>query len=527
MIKRIAAALLAVFMILVFSSPAFALETGSFSIYSHDGTQVLFSQVDNFLSSLTVTETGAVLAYYSYMDAGMTDTYTFTYSGSSFAGFATSANAGTAVYTAGNTYTSFGDDVSLYVVESSADSTTSVTIPISGAWKFNDTLDFSCLSSDITETVNFLSNSIPYTGISISAAGSLSYTNSSGATSVYGVDQSTVLYTPDAALTQYAILPRVTISGSSMSYQYYVIWYAGSVSTSRTDYSSNSVTYCYAPSTSYAYCLFDTFEAAVSGIKSPETVYSTSGAMYFIQGTSMTGSSYTIDWTNYYSSVQLSSFEKTIKKSTMWNGTSTYTTLSDKKINSDEVISVIGGSGSDSDTGFQNSLYKTIQFGQTPQEVSAEFYSWLVRNASPVVDSIVDADGDGYDDASYTAGQQAGYTVGYADGQASTDSYDLGYSIGYDTGLNDGQAASQEQSYNSGYNKGYEEGYNVGKDFSKNQAADTEGIGNFFTHMISAIMSAFLYLGFNISYKGTTILTVIFFLILGVIVYALIKFLKG
>lgn len=73
----------------------------------------------------------------------------------------------------------------------------------------------------------------------------------------------------------------------------------------------------------------------------------------------------------------------------------------------------------------------------------------------------------------------------------------------------------------------YQAGYNVGKDFSKNQASDTEEIGNFFTHMISAIMSAFLYLGFNISYKGTTILTVIFFIILGVIVYALIKFLKG
>lgn len=73
----------------------------------------------------------------------------------------------------------------------------------------------------------------------------------------------------------------------------------------------------------------------------------------------------------------------------------------------------------------------------------------------------------------------------------------------------------------------YQAGYNVGKDFSKNQASDAEEIGNFFTRMISAIMSAFLYLGFNISYKGTTILTVIFFVILGVIVYALIKFLKG
>lgn len=155
------------------------------------------------------------------------------------------------------------------------------------------------------------------------------------------VEMPTVLYTPDAALTKYAILPRVTISGSSVSYQYYVVWYAGSVSTSRTDYSSNSVTYCYAPSTSYAYCLFDTFEAAVSGIKSPETVYSTSGTMYFIQGTSMTGSSYTIDWTNYYSSVQFSA-ESKVTKSTFWNGTSTYKVVSVKNISSDEVIKVIG-----------------------------------------------------------------------------------------------------------------------------------------------------------------------------------------
>ena len=31
----------------------------------------------------------------------------------------------------------------------------SVTIPVSGAWHFNDTLDFSSLSSNLTETVNF------------------------------------------------------------------------------------------------------------------------------------------------------------------------------------------------------------------------------------------------------------------------------------------------------------------------------------------------------------------------------------
>lgn len=155
------------------------------------------------------------------------------------------------------------------------------------------------------------------------------------------VEMPTVLYTPDAALTKYAILPRVTISGSSVSYQYYVVWYAGSVSTSRTDYSSNSVTYCYAPSTSYAYCLFDTFEAAVSGIKSPDTVYSTATGIYFIQGTSMVGSSYTIDWTNYYSSVQFSA-ESKVTKSTFWNGTSTYKVVSVKNISSDEVIKVIG-----------------------------------------------------------------------------------------------------------------------------------------------------------------------------------------
>ena len=150
MTKRIIAVFLVVFMILVFSVSAFAAIDFGFEICSSDGTQTLYFQESTCLTSLTVTETGALLEYLSPMDSTKTLTYTFTYNGESFSGFATSANAETAVYTVGNTYTSFGSSVSLYVVESSAGGTTSVTIPVSGAWKFHDTLVFSSLSSSLT-----------------------------------------------------------------------------------------------------------------------------------------------------------------------------------------------------------------------------------------------------------------------------------------------------------------------------------------------------------------------------------------
>lgn len=110
----------------VFAITTHAISGGSITIYSNDGSQVFFSQADNLLDTLTVTETGAVLDYYSYMFPEMTDTYTFTYSGSSFAGFATSANAETAEYTVGNTYSSFVNSVSLYVVENSSSSSSTV-----------------------------------------------------------------------------------------------------------------------------------------------------------------------------------------------------------------------------------------------------------------------------------------------------------------------------------------------------------------------------------------------------------------
>lgn len=132
-----------------------AIATGDFSIYSHDGTQVLFSQVDNFLSSLTVTETGAVLSYYSYMDPEWSDTYTFTYSGSSFAGFATSANAETAVYTVGNRYTNFGDSVSLYIVESNTSD--EISQKLSGVWRFNDELTYDSTLDGTTQEISFMS----------------------------------------------------------------------------------------------------------------------------------------------------------------------------------------------------------------------------------------------------------------------------------------------------------------------------------------------------------------------------------
>ncbi len=259
----------------VFAITTHAISGGSITIYSNDGSQVFFSQADNLLDTLAVTETGAVLDYYSYMFPEMTDTYTFTYSGSSFAGFATSPNAQTAEYTVGNTYSSFGNSVSLYVVENSS-------------------------SSD-----------------------------------------STVLYTPDSAFTYYAIVPRVTISGSDVSYEYYVIWSKHAISYLRTDYGLSDVELKYIDASSFAYCLFDTFEDAVSGIQSSDTVYSTGSSVYFIQGTSMVGKSYTIDWSNYYSNAQLNVVYSVSKSNVMWDDYSS-TNKSVKQIDSNEIIKVIG-----------------------------------------------------------------------------------------------------------------------------------------------------------------------------------------
>lgn len=84
MTKRIIAVFLVVFMILVFSVSAFAAIDFGFEICSSDGTQTLYFQESTCLTSLTVTETGALLEYLSPMDSTKTLTYTFTYNGESF-----------------------------------------------------------------------------------------------------------------------------------------------------------------------------------------------------------------------------------------------------------------------------------------------------------------------------------------------------------------------------------------------------------------------------------------------------------
>lgn len=140
-----------------------AIATGDFSIYSNDGTQALYMQVDNFLDALTVTETGALLEYHMYMDPDTTYTDTFTYSGSSFAGFATSANAETAVYTVGNRYTNFGDSVSLYIVESNTSD--EISQKLSGVWKFKDDLTYDSTLDGMTQEISFTSAGVSYSSI--------------------------------------------------------------------------------------------------------------------------------------------------------------------------------------------------------------------------------------------------------------------------------------------------------------------------------------------------------------------------
>lgn len=419
----------------------------------------------------------------------------------------------------------------VFSVPAFADS--SVTIPVSGAWKFHDTLVFSSLSSSITQTVNFLSDGVPYTSMLVSS-GSLSYAKSTGVTHVYGVEQSMILYAPDSAYTQYAIIEYANIDSGNRTSSYFIRWFPSSSASvsSRIDNNGTSSTYQLVSSGGYVSEKYSSLESAVSAIQSSDTTYSWSAHPDIAYLYVIKNGTYSVNNAVPYSSINISVPNQVKTTNCLISGNWSIVSFSERsanKIDDAEIVRVIGEGNDDvvETAGFQDSSYKTIQFGQTPQEVSAEFYSWLVRNASPLVSSIVDADGDGYDDESYNAGQQAGYTVGFADGQSSTDSYDLGYSIGYDTGLNDGQSISQEQVYNNGYNKGYEAGYNVGKDFSKNQAADAETVGNFFVRMLSAITSFLLYLGINISFRGVTILSVLFFVIIAVIVWLVIRKLLG
>lgn len=384
-----------------------------------------------------------------------------------------------------------------------------VTIPVSGAWHFNDTLDFSSFSSNLTETVNFLSDGVPYTSMLVTSS-SLSYSRSAGSVMVYG-DDSVALYTPNASRTNYVIIEYLDITYPNRESSYKILWYDSSVTSVSVDLNYNgtsSSTYKMSGSCSSSVSEFASVEDALAAIKSNTTSYENSYPVSMGRIEVTSSGTYTFNNSVPYSSVSVSvpNQVKCINPNTSksWSIVSR-TNNSVNKISDNEVIKVIGqeDDSSGGSASFADPSYKTIQFGNTPQEVSAEFYSWLIRNASPVVSSIEDANGDGYDDESYAAGEQAGYTVGYADGQASSDSYDLGYSIGYS------------------------DGYNVGKDFSQNQESDSDTVSNFFVRFLGAVTSFLLYLGINISYRGVTILTILFFVIIAVLVYFLIRKLGG
>ena len=73
----------------------------------------------------------------------------------------------------------------------------------------------------------------------------------------------------------------------------------------------------------------------------------------------------------------------------------------------------------------------------------------------------------------------------------------------------------------------YRAGYEVGKDYYKNQDADVEAIGSFFVYVLSAVMSFLMYLGINISFRDVSIITVVFFVLLGLLVWWLIHLKSG
>lgn len=409
-----------------------------------------------------------------------------------------------------------------------------VTIPVSGAWHFNDTLDFSSLSSNLTETVNFLSDGVPYTSMLVTSS-SLSYSRSAGSVTVYGDEpDSILLYSPAEGYNKYMIV-RTATYGTSYSYSYRIVWFKPSTTYTVGKSSGSSSMGCYIEFSELVYYLdfYSDLDTLLEKIKSSETTYYSFSPYkaYILQANYTTTKTISNSDAILYSNMDLSGIPIKINRS---SGTSSdwQITTSDflaNKISDNEVIKVIGqeDDSSGGSAGFADPSYKTIQFGNTPQEVSAEFYSWLIRNASPAVSSIEDANGDGYDDESYAAGEQAGYTVGYADGQASSDSYDLGYSIGYDTGYNDGLDESSSDAYDLGYSVGYDDGYNVGKGFSQNQESDSDTVSNFFVRFLGAVTSFLLYLGINISYRGVTILTILFFVIIAVLVYFLIRKVGG
>lgn len=410
----------------------------------------------------------------------------------------------------------------------------SVTIPVSGAWHFNDTLDFSSLSSNLTETVNFLSDGVPYTSMLVTSS-SLSYSRSAGSVTAYG-DDSVALYSPAEGYTNYMVYCSANYQDGGYSYKYGIVWFKPSTTYTEVISSNSSTSMgCYIKFSELVYYLdlYSDLDTLLEKIRSSETTYH---SFYpYQQCTLQVNYSFVETVSNpdaiLYSNVDLSDIpiEANRSSGTSTNWQTTKVNFSANHISDNEVIKIIGqeDDSSGGSAGFADPSYKTIQFGNTPQEVSAEFYSWLIRNASPAVSSIEDANGDGYDDESYDAGEQAGYTVGYADGQASSDSYDLGYSIGYDTGYNDGLDESSSDAYDLGYSVGYDDGYNVGKGFSQNQESDSDTVSNFFVRFLGAVTSFLLYLGINISYRGVTILTILFFVIIAVLVWFLIRKLGG
>ena len=123
--------------------------------------------------------------------------------------------------------------------------------------------------------------------------------------------------------------------------------------------------------------------------------------------------------------------------------------------------------------------------------------------------------------------QALGYELGAADGQAlgNTEMYNLFiqeinriYGTKYD--LSEGISEPDLTVLNALYNKAFE----AGELYQLNKATDDGGISDFLADISGTVLSTFFYLATNISFMGTSALSLISLFVIAVIVIFILKF---
>ena len=138
-------------------------------------------------------------------------------------------------------------------------------------------------------------------------------------------------------------------------------------------------------------------------------------------------------------------------------------------------------------------------------------------------------------DKQYNAIWQEGYDKGYTDGkdQGFLNGYNKGYNNGKDVGISSiNTSAIRQEGYNQGFAEGaktqsaYELGFDAGKEWQHNMDLSTGEVSDFITTLGGSLISSFLYVGSNIEIMGFSLLTLLGFVVLGLVIYLALK-LKG